>query len=153
MRDPGKTTPRDTGRDPMRDDLKRSGGMGRWLRIGGLVLLALILVMWFTGGGTDVDEEVDVTPTATLPADAVTDSPAVEEVQSSPPPTRPKRRRRTCHAGSGHDTGDAAGMNDTARAAGRTFLVQRSIIMRDTVKPMSETVVMNPGEAAEAAGF
>jgi hypothetical protein len=58
--------------------------MGRWLWTGGLVLLALVLVMWFTGGGVDDAEEMDVTPTATLPAEAVTDSPAVEEVPIQP---------------------------------------------------------------------
>lgn len=84
MRDPVKTKPRDTVRDPMRDDRTQKKGMGRWLWAGGLVLLALILVMWLTGGGVDVVEEVDVTPTATLPADAVTDSAAVEEVPIQP---------------------------------------------------------------------
>ena len=84
MRDPVTTTPPDTLRDPMRDDRTQRKGMGRWLWTGGLVLLALVLVMWFTGGGVDDAEEMDVTPTATLPAEAVTDSPAVEEVPIQP---------------------------------------------------------------------
>ena len=83
MRDPVKTPPRDTVHDPMREP-KRGGGTGRWIWIGVLVLLGLVLLFWFFGMTDDTADVVDVTPSATVPADEVVVDPQADAVAIQP---------------------------------------------------------------------
>ena len=57
----------------------RRGGASRWLLIGGLVVLALILVFWLTAL-LDVAERTDVTPSTSMPAVAVIADPDPDAV-------------------------------------------------------------------------
>jgi hypothetical protein len=62
----------------------RRGGASRWLLIGGLVLLALILVFWLTAL-PDVAERTDVTPSTSMPAEAVIADPDPDAVTEAAP--------------------------------------------------------------------
>ncbi len=87
MRDPVNSPPRDTNRAPVDDPARgrrSAGGASRWIWIGAAVLLGLVLLFWLFGMGDDTADVVDVTPSATLPADEVVADPDAEVVEIQP---------------------------------------------------------------------